>query len=168
MPNEEYSFPPIIGNNSKILILGSFPSVLSVKNSFYYGNKRNQFWKIMNDIFQENATTNEEKEELVLRKGIALWDSVKRCERKNSSDSKLVVMEANNIRQLLRKYPRIHTLFFNGKKAFQVFQKAHKNIPIYIQILPSTSPANAAMKYEEKLRIYKMLILERLEPVTSW
>ncbi|BBM84829.1 DNA-deoxyinosine glycosylase [Candidatus Uabimicrobium amorphum] len=162
MFRKESSFAPIVDNNSCILILGSFPSVLSVKHDFYYANKRNQFWPIMNEIFFGDAKTNLQRKNLVLHNKIALWDSVRVCERKNSSDSELKVMEGNDIKGLLEKYSQIHTIFFNGKKSQQVYNKYHKDIDIYTKALPSTSPAHAAMKYEEKLQIYQKNIEERL------
>lgn len=161
MLRKESSFAPIVANNSCILILGSFPSVLSVKYDFYYANKRNQFWPIINEIFAADAKTNTQRKNLVLRNRLALWDSVQMCERKNSSDSELKVMKGNDIKGLLAKYPQIHTIFFNGKKSQQVYNKYHKDIKIYTKALPSTSPAYAAMKYEAKLQIYRENIQER-------
>jgi len=162
MLRKENSFAPIVNRNSRILILGSFPSVLSVEHKFYYANERNHFWPIMNEVFCGNARTNLQRKNLVLRNKIALWDSVQMCERENSADNKLKVMTGNDIRGLLEKYPKIHTIFFNGKKSQQVYLKYHKEIEIFHQPLPSTSPAYAAMKYSEKLRIYRENIEKRL------
>ncbi|WP_372366692.1 DNA-deoxyinosine glycosylase [Candidatus Uabimicrobium sp. HlEnr_7] len=162
MLKKESSFLPIVNNNSRILILGSFPSVLSIKYDFYYANKRNQFWPIINEIFTADAQKNEERKQLVLQKQIALWDSVHICERENSADSQLQVMKSNDIKGLLTKYPKINTIFFNGKKSQQVYLKSNSDIDIYTKALPSTSSAYAAMKYNEKLAIYAENILERL------
>lgn len=162
MLKRESSFLPIVNNNSRILILGSFPSVLSIKYDFYYANKRNQFWPIINQIFKTNAQQNEKRKQLALNKQIALWDSVYICERKNSADSQLQVMKSNDIKGLLAKYPNINTIFFNGKKSQQVYLKSNSDIDIYTKVLPSTSSAYATMKYNEKLAIYTENILGRL------
>lgn len=149
-----HPFPPIIDKNSKILILGTFPSIDSFKDEFYYGHKRNQFWKIMGDIFGTEFNKRKEKIEFLKNKNIALWDIIKSCERKNSLDSNLKNIEVNDIKLLLKKYPNIEVLFFTGKKAFEVYNKNFK-LNIESIYLPSPSPAYAKMKYIEKLTIWK-------------
>nr|WP_200762328.1 DNA-deoxyinosine glycosylase [Nitrosophilus alvini] len=151
-----HPFKPVIDKNSEILILGSFPSIDSFKNSFYYGHKRNQFWKILSNIFEENEPkTIEEKTEFLKKHHIALWDMVKVCSRQNSLDSSLKDVEVNDIEALLKKYRGIKALFFTGKKAYNLYKKHFSHLSIPAVYLPSPSPAYVKMSYEEKLKIWK-------------
>ena len=83
-----HTLKPIYNENSKILILGSMPSIISRENNFYYANKTNRFWLIINNIFNTNLNTNEEKENFLLKNNIALFDMIKSCEITGSSDSR--------------------------------------------------------------------------------
>ncbi|MDV3426481.1 MAG: DNA-deoxyinosine glycosylase [Bacillota bacterium] len=95
------SFDPIADENSKLLILGTMPGAESLRKQQYYGYDRNQFWKIMFSVFQEDFKENyDEKKKLLLENGAALWDVIKNCERENSSDSKIKRPEANDISSL--------------------------------------------------------------------
>ena len=152
----EHPFDAIVDENSKVLILGSFPSIKSFEQNFYYAHPRNQFWPIMEELFGVTLKSNEEKRAFALEKGIALWDtyaSLKRGEG-NSSDSNLKELQVNDFDAFLKKYPNITHLFFTGQKAYQGYMKHFKDIKIETTLLPSTSPAHAAMKKEEKLERY--------------
>ena len=152
----EHPFDAIVDQNSKVLILGSFPSIKSFEQNFYYAHPRNQFWPIMEELFGVTLKSNEEKRAFALEKGIALWDtyaSLKRGEG-NSSDSNLKELQVNDFDAFLKKYPNITHLFFTGQKAYQGYMKHFKDIKIETTLLPSTSPAHAAMKKEEKLERY--------------
>ncbi len=154
----KHPFAPIIDKDSKILILGSFPSIQSFKNSFYYGHPQNQFWKILAKLFNElEATSIEEKKSFLKRHNIALWDMVAHCQRENSLDSSLKDIKPNDIAGLLRRYPNIEALFFTGKKAQSLYQRhfGHLDIPAFY--LPSPSPAYRAMSLEEKVRRWSIL-----------
>jgi len=151
---EYHPFEPIIDKNSKILILGTFPSIKSFENSFYYSHPRNQFFSLLADTFDEKRpTTIPEKIELLKRHNIALWDVVKGANRKNSLDSSLKDIELNDIKSLLDKYPNIKLIVFTSKTAEKLFKKLNINFPT--AYLPSPSPAYAKMKYEDKLKVYK-------------
>jgi len=150
-----HPFPPILDHNTRILFLGSFPSIASFEHSFYYAHPRNAFWSIIEEIFHIRLETNEAKKEFCLVQGIGLWDVIASCERSNSSDTNLKNCIPNDFEKLLRDYPNIKTIAFTGKKAFDLFQKYFKDLPIEKVVLPSTSPAHAAMKREEKMIIYK-------------
>ena len=155
----EHPFDAIVDENSKVLILGSFPSIKSFEQNFYYAHPRNQFWPIMEELFGVTLKSNEEKRAFALEKGIALWDtyaSLKRGEG-NSSDSNLKELQVNDFDAFLKKYPNITHLFFTGQKAYQGYMKHFKDIKIETTLLPSTSPAHAAMKKEEKLERYKAI-----------
>ncbi len=154
------SFPPIIDENSKILILGSVPGVKSLEMQQYYAHPQNRFWKILFEIFQKEFSTDyEDRKKLLKTKKIALWDVIDTCERKGSLDSDIRNEEANSIAELLENHPAIQAIFCNG-------QKSHKNlmrilgkefhIPVFV--LPSTSPANAGILYLDKLKAWKSIL----------
>jgi hypoxanthine-DNA glycosylase len=161
---EEHTFEALIFPDSKILILGSFPSIKSFEERFYYAHPRNQFWPILSQIFHEKADTKEEKIALCKRHHLALFDSAKSLQRENgnSSDTNLKNIEVNDFKTLLKKYPNIELILFTGKKAEQIFNKKYKNLPIKRVTLPSTSPAHASMQFEEKLQKYTTIFQEFL------
>lgn len=136
------SFPPIVFNDSKILILGSVPGVKSLEMQEYYAHPQNKFWKILFEIFNENFSANyPEKLEFLKRNKIAVWDVIDSCEREGSLDTKIKNEEQNDVLQLLKDYPNIKAVFCNGGKSYKNLQKiVGKNFPIPIYLLPSTSP----------------------------
>ncbi len=158
---QHHPFEPIIFSDSKTLILGSFPSLKSFEEGFYYAHPRNQFWPLLADIFEEDISSIEHKRSLCKKHHIALWDSAKSLKRENenSSDSNLKEIEVNDFEQLLDKYPSIKTIMFTGKKAETIFNSVYKDLPVNKRLLPSPSPAYAAMSFEKKLMIYKELLL---------
>lgn len=147
-----HEFEPICDNNSKILILGTFPSVKSREASFYYGHPRNRFWKVISALtaFPEPLTI-EEKEQMLLDSGIAVWDVIKSCDIIGSSDSSIKNVVPADIAGLLKKY-EIQQIFTNGGKASQLYHKyiwkETNREPIG---LPSTSPANASYTLDRLL-----------------
>ena len=147
------SFPPIIDKESKILILGSIPGVKSLEMQQYYAHPQNKFWKIICEIFNEEFTTDYTERIKILEKyHVALWDVIDTCERKGSLDSEILNEEANKIGELLHNYPNIKAIFCNGQKSYKNLQKILlKEFHLPIIALPSTSPAHASLKYEEKL-----------------
>ena len=157
---EDHTFEPLIFPDSKILILGSFPSIKSLQEGFYYAHPRNQFWPILSEIFHEKANSQEEKIALCKKHRIALFDSAKSLQREsgNSSDANLKNIEVNDFKKLLEEYPSIEMIAFTGKKAEQIFNKKYKNLSIKKVLLPSTSPAHASMKFNEKLQKYKAIL----------
>jgi len=157
---EYHPFEPIIDKSSKILILGTFPSIKSFENSFYYSHPRNQFFSLLADTFDEKRPNSiDEKISLLKEHNIALWDVVKGANRKNSLDSSLKDIELNDIKSLLDKYPNIKLIAFTSKTAEKLFKKLNINFPT--AYLPSPSPAYAKMKYEDKLKVYKKILLKR-------
>jgi TDG/mug DNA glycosylase family protein len=141
--NEFYcGFQPVFDANSKILILGSFPSVKSRQVNFYYGNKQNRFWKMLSDIFkQQIPATIEGKKEFLSDKKIALWDIVGRCTVVNSSDAKIANISVVDIIGLLNK-TRIEKILCNGAKSYLLLKKHFPSLLFMAQKMPSTSPAN--------------------------
>lgn len=164
MQNRISSFPPFISKKSKILILGSIPGVKSLEMQQYYAHSQNKFWKIIFEIFNEDFTTDYSERLKILKKHhIALWDVIENCERSGSLDSEIRNEEANKILELLLEFPNIEAIFCNGQKSFKNLQKIlDKNFHLPIYVLPSTSPAHASLRYEEKLLTW-MEILKYLK-----
>ena len=154
------SFLPIINSESKILILGSIPGIKSLEMQQYYAHPQNKFWKIIFELFNEKFTTDYDERIKILEKyHVALWDVIDNCERKGSLDSEIRNEEANKIGELLHNYPNIKAIFCNGQKSYKNLQKIlPKDFHLPIIVLPSTSPANASKKYEEKLFSWKIII----------
>lgn len=152
-----HPFLPLFDKNSKILILGSFPSVKSRQINFYYGHPQNRFWKVISAIFNEiEPKTIEEKKLLVLSNNIALWDSIKSCDIVNSSDSSIKDVQINDIKGLIDN-TNINKVIFNGNTSYKMFKKYNKENfeNIKFVCLPSTSPANAKFKLQDLIDIWK-------------
>lgn len=150
-----HPFPPIIDEHTHILFLGSFPSIASFEQAFYYAHPRNVFWPILETIFDVRLPDNESKQRFCLEKGIGLWDVIGSCERSNSSDTNLKNCIPNDFPALLQRYPNIRAIGFTGKKSFDLFEKYFRDLEIKKVLLPSTSPAHAAMNREEKTKKYR-------------
>lgn len=133
-------FEPVFDINSKILILGSFPSVKSREQAFYYGNKQNRFWKVLNEFYGCQAETVADKINLCLNNCIALWDIVKSCQIKGSMDIDITNYTLVDLSQVLDKC-NITKILCNGVKAYELTRSAY-NGDIPIVKMPSTSPAN--------------------------
>lgn len=164
MDDRIYGFPPVCREDAEILILGSMPSVESLKQDFYYSHPRNAFWPMMAEILGEAAPqTVEAKKDMLIRHRIALWDTVGSCIRPGSLDSSIRCVQANDFADLFRKCPRIGSIYFNGAAAFELYKKyVSKFDPDRtFHRMPSTSPAYT-MRYESKLAIWKQALEEVL------
>ncbi len=160
-----HPFKAIYNTNSKILILGSFPSVKSREINFYYGHPQNRFWKILENIYDEKIDKNiESKKEFLLRNNIALWDVINTCEITGSSDSSIKNAIPNNIENLLNK-TNIKAIFCNGNTSYKLFMKYFKDkiTDIPIICLPSSSPANAKFSLDNLTKIWKEKIYIKYE-----
>lgn len=163
MKNEKtavvHPIPPLYDENSRVLILGSFPSVKSREEKFFYGHKQNRFWKVVSSVCgEETPQTVAEKKSMLRRNHIALWDVIHSCEIIGSSDSSIKNAVPNDIGMILGKAP-IEKIFVNGKKAEQMYKKYIEPITgIKAIVLPSTSPANAAISLEELKEKWKTII----------
>jgi len=165
-PGISHPFAPVFDTCSKALVLGSFPSVKSRENTFYYGHPQNRFWPLIAALFEESIPqTIGEKTALLHRNHIALWDVVASCTIVGSADSALMPLKLNDIASLLRG-SAIRNVFANGQKAGGLY-RAHleKATGIPIHILPSTSPANAAWTLERLKDAWKPLRDAASEPV---
>ena len=142
-------FAPVFDENSRVLILGSFPSVKSRQIDFYYGNKQNRFWKMICGYFHEGIPeTIEEKKEFLFRRNIALWDMVISCEIEGSADSSVRKEEVADL-NLVLKNTKIEKILLNGTLAYDLFVKHYGDLTVCHQKMPSTSPANP--RFDEKL-----------------
>ncbi|GAB0157672.1 DNA-deoxyinosine glycosylase [Chryseobacterium sp. Alg-005] len=159
MQNRISSFPPIIDEASKILILGSIPGVKSLEKQQYYAHPQNAFWKIIFTLFREEFTRDYDEKIRILKKHhIALWDVIDSCERKGSLDSEIRNEEANQIAELLEQHPHIQAIFCNGGKSYKNLQKIlGKNFRIPIVLLPSTSPLHT-VSLEKKLESWSSIL----------
>lgn len=147
---EKHTFAPVFDSTSRVLILGSFPSVKSRETGFYYGHPRNRFWKIISDIFNsELPQTIEDKKQLILQNRLALWDVIESCDITGSSDSSIKNVKPNNLGIILDNCNISH-IITNGTTAYSLYNKYQKDITgINAVRLPSTSPANAAWSYDK-------------------
>lgn len=141
----EHTFEPIFDEHSKILILGSFPSVSSREQQFYYGHPQNRFWKVLAAVFEcDTPVTIEEKKAFLLQNHIAVWDVIKSCDIVGSSDSSIRNVVGNDMDVVLDR-SSIQHIYANGDKAYQLFLKyCRREGQPPVSKLPSTSPANAA------------------------
>ncbi len=155
-----HPIPPLYDENSKVLILGSFPSVKSREAQFFYGHPQNRFWKVMAAVFNERVPeTISEKREFLLRNNVALWDVIHSCEIVGSSDSSIRNVTPNDLRIILNA-TRIERVFVNGKTAEKYYKKyIEKTLGIKAFCLPSTSPANAAWSVEGLIDAWKVTML---------
>ncbi|AHF07459.1 DNA-deoxyinosine glycosylase [Desulfitobacterium metallireducens] len=153
---------PVIDQHSHVLILGSMPSEESLRKQEYYANPRNQFWRILGTLFSSELLTNTayaQKLEFILHYKFALWDVIATCEREGSLDSHIKSPQPNPFAELLAQYPEIRYVAFNGKKAFEVFNRQvgfELKEGLVYQTLPSTSPANT-VSWERKLNEWQLL-----------
>lgn len=142
-------FDPFFDGGSRVLILGSFPSVKSREQNFYYSNPRNAFWRILSSFFGEcEPQTVGQKKEFLSRHNIALWDIVAECEITASRDETIKNFRTADVGYLLQKVP-IKFILINGGRAYEIFVKAYGGISVPYIKLPSTSPANTRSKDEE-------------------
>ena len=153
-----HSFPIFIDSNSKILILGSFPSVKSREEDFYYMHKQNRFYKILSNLFNEdfyNVDINTKKE-LLSKYHIALYDVIESCEIENSNDETIKNVEPSNIKEYI-KNTNIKHIFINGNKAKELFIKYNNDLINVTTFLPSTSARNARFNLEKLTNEYKVI-----------
>ncbi len=154
-------FPPLAGDNPRVLILGSLPGAPSLKAGEYYANKRNAFWSIMEELLGLDPELDYDARALALMNaGVALWDVLGAAERKGSLDSKIKVAksEVNDFHAFLERYPTIQSIFLNGRKADELFRKrvlpGLERPDLTVITLPSTSPANSSMTKSDKLEAW--------------
>lgn len=153
-----HPIPPVYDAHSRILILGSFPSVKSREEGFFYGHPRNRFWKVLAGVWEtQMPVTVAEKKRFLLRYGIALWDVLAGCEITGSADSSIRHALPNDIRVIL-DCACIQTVFVNGKTALGYYDRyLRETVGQEAVCLPSTSPANAAWSLERLTQAWKVI-----------
>ncbi len=159
-----FSFEPVWRQDARVLILGSMPSVESLKQGFYYAHPRNAFWPMMAEILGEKAPqTIEEKKFMLIRHRIALWDSAHSCEREGSLDSAIRAPRANDFELLYKNCPGIRHVLFNGAAAYEMYRKlvSRQGDGRVFRRMPSTSPAYT-LKYEKKREAWEEALKEAL------
>ena len=156
----EHEFGPVYDRNSKALILGSFPSVKSREQQFYYGHPQNRFWKMLSAVCSAPLpVTIPEKRTLLLEHHIALWDVIASCDIIGSSDSSIKNVMINDICQITEN-AEIRMICCNGDKSYRLFTKymAERVPEIPVYKLPSTSPANAACSLEKLIQEWEQIL----------
>lgn len=155
-----HTFSPVFDENSEVLILGSFPSVKSREQGFYYGHSQNRFWKVLAAVCGcEVPETIEAKKSMLLVKHIAIWDVIDSCDIIGSSDSSIKNVVPADIAGILSK-TKITRIFANGKTAGKLYEKfCREKTGIDAIILPSTSPANAAFSLERLVECWRKELL---------
>lgn len=153
----EHIFEPIYNHESKILILGTFPSVKSRENQFYYGHPQNRFWKVLAAIYESNPlNTIEEKKAFLLEHRIAIWDVIASCDITGSSDSSIKNVVTTDLRVIL-EHAHIERIYANGATAAKLFHKYQEPVvQREIICLPSTSPANAGYSLERLIEKWQV------------
>ena len=144
-----HPIPPLYREDSRVLVLGSFPSVKSREAAFFYGHPQNRFWRVMAAVFEEEVPVDiPSKRAFLYRNHIALWDVIHACTIRGSSDASIRDVEPNDLSRILRAAP-IRQIFVNGRTAEKMYKKfTEQNIERPAVCLPSTSPANAAWSVE--------------------
>ncbi len=155
-----HPIPPVFDENSRILILGSFPSVKSRQAAFFYGHPQNRFWKVLANVFNEEVPeTVPQKKEFLLSNRVALWDVIGACEIEGSSDASIRNVTVNDLGLILAKAD-IKRIYVNGKTAYRYFFKYTKPlIGREAVCLPSTSPANAAWDLDRLTEAWNIIRL---------
>ena len=161
MDRIDHPFGPLFSGNSRVLILGSFPSVKSPKQHYFYGHPQNRFWKVLAALYhQEIPATVEQKKELILANGLALWDSIGSCVITGSSDASIREVRANDLSIILDHTP-IRKIFCNGKTSWQMYEKWIRPATGREAVcLPSTSPANAQWSLEKLIEAWAVILEE--------
>lgn len=153
-----HPFSPLYDKNSEILILGSFPSVKSREQMFFYGHPQNRFWKVVASVFKDDIPVSiEQKKEFLLKNKIALWDVIASCEITGSSDSSIKNVTPNDLLPILNNAD-IKRIFVNGKTAEKYYNRYTRAVTGRSAVcLPSTSPANAAFSVDRLVEAWQVI-----------
>ncbi len=154
-----HPFGPLYDKSSRVLILGSLPSVKSREQNFFYGHPQNRFWPLIARLFNEPVPlTIEEKKKMILKHHLALWDTIYSCDIIGSSDSSIKNVVPTDLEQIINN-SKVTAVFCNGNTSGKYFHKyQEKTLRIKAAILPSTSPANAAWSMERLAEAWKVII----------
>lgn len=149
-----HNIPPVYDSNSKVLILGSFPSPKSREERFFYAHPQNRLWKVLSAVLNETTpATVEEKRNMLIKHCIAMWDVVGSCEICGAEDASIKNADPNDF-SVIFKIAAIREVFTTGRAATELYRKLTGK---FCRMLPSPSPANCAMPYEVLLKEYEIL-----------
>jgi hypoxanthine-DNA glycosylase len=154
--------PPLVSANTRLLVLGSFPSVTSLAQQQYYAHPQNQFWRIIEAIFTSSPRrislcSYEIRSNWLLDRGLGVWDVYASCEREGSLDTAIRQPQVNDFVGLARRCPQLRVIAHNGGESFRHAKyTAALGLPVYK--LPSTSPANASWSFERKLAAWREVV----------
>lgn len=154
-----HGLPPLLDANTRLVVLGSFPGVASLRAQQYYGHPQNQFWKIMATLLSTNALDvlampYAERAQWLLSRGVGLWDVYAVCEREGSLDANIQHAQPNDLQSLLTRCPKLKVIAHNGAESFK-HAKLTQTLGVPVYRLPSTSPANAGWSFERKLAAWR-------------
>ena len=154
-----HPIPPTWNSASRVLILGSFPSVKSREAGYFYGHPRNRFWQVLAGLFEEPVPMGtEDRRSFLLRNGVAVWDVIASCEISGSSDSSIRNVVPNDLSPILESAD-ICQIFCNGQTAFRLYRRYLLPVTGFEAIcLPSTSPANAAWSLEKLVDAWSVML----------
>ena len=165
-----YSFPPVTTADTRVLILGSMPGEKSLQMQQYYAHPQNALWKIMGELI--GAGRDLDYADRIMRlnaHGIGMWDVLMSCHRPGSLDSAIVqaTMEANDFGAFYLAHPKVSHVFFNGGKAAETYKRyvlpqlGASYAYLRYERLPSTSPAHASLNFQQKLDIWRKILIPR-------
>ena len=148
--------PPVIGPDTRLLVLGSFPGVASLRAQRYYGHPQNQFWKILSALWSVDLVgmAYEDRMAAVRGHGLGIWDVYGACEREGSLDSAIRNAELNDFAWLQQQCPQLQAIAHNGGESFR-HARHTQALGLPVHKLPSTSPANASWSFERKLAAWR-------------
>ena len=155
--------PPLLNNHTRLLVLGSFPGVASLRSQQYYGHPHNQFWKIMAALLSPNAAEvlampYAERSQWLLSQGVGLWDVYAACQREGSLDAHIRNAQPNDLQSLRLLCPRLMVIAHNGGESFK-HAKLTQSLGLPVYKLPSTSPAHASWSFSQKLDAWREVVL---------
>jgi hypoxanthine-DNA glycosylase len=154
--------PPLLDANTRLLVLGSFPGLASLRAQQYYGHPQNQFWKIMGTLLSPNAADvlampYAERAQWLLSQGVGLWDVYATCEREGSLDANIQNAKPNDLQSLRIRCPKLVAIAHNGGESFK-HAKLTQTLGLPVYRLPSTSPANASWSFSRKLQAWQEVV----------
>jgi len=154
-----HPFLPLYDERSEILILGSFPSVKSVEDGYYYANPHNRFYPMMGELLHEDFASVPwvQKRALLLKHHVALYDAIGKIAIEGSSDAKIHHAEPADLKIIFDKC-KIRHIYCNGAKSYEQYLRYFSNIPIPVSMLPSTSPANARMRLTDLIDAWSVIV----------
>lgn len=162
-----HGMPPIIGSDTRLLILGSFPGVVSLAAQQYYAHPQNQFWKILQALWPQHPLSGPDQYERrctwLLARGLGLWDVYASCERDGSLDSAIRNAEVNDFASLKAHCPKLQLIVHNGGESYKHAKLVRRSLQVEhfpLVKLPSTSPANASWSFERKLAAWREAMVQ--------